>query len=614
MRSVPQTSDKWQRLSSLAYALASAWLIVQSFLLCLPQSYELLPAVLELKGLFIFIVVHLGLTLVLDWLCSALRRRQLLWASLTLFFAVTSLSYFLRTHSLLNSTSACALILTLFSAVQLVRPGPARIPNLREGHDRAQPRRESCSLIFLFIALAFYLYIACRYSFAKAGRIIHPAFDHGIFVQIFENIWWTLRPLSTLERGTLLSHSAVHFSPSLYLLAPFYQLFKMIFGSAGLNLMQFAIVLAALVPANLWLSRLGYDKTTRRLLLGAFALSPFLIFSSFYDFHENALLPLAIALYFLSHQRGRKVWIYLSTALLLGIKEDAFIYLVAISLAYFCLAWRQRDLRKLSFELSQIALALLYFVLATQYIKSFGLGIMSSRFQNLFADGDASLIRVLIGAYMRPGLMIMTVTKAPKILYLSVTFGISLGVLFWTRLRYLWCLTLPLFLVNLLSDWPYQYDFFFQYHYGTQILLCMALSIALLQPEISEIWRRRAAGAALVLALVTSLALLLSRPLWPLQTAEERQDARRIQAALAEIPAEATAYVSSFLASPLAERGVTVYEGNYYQFEQSHLPDYIVIDQRPSVGEPFALGQLSAHYEQWDYVDKFLIIYKKKGS
>ena len=50
-----------------------------------------------------------------------------------------------------------------------------------------------------------------------------PNFDFGIFCQMFENMAKTGAPVTTVERDGALSHFAVHTSPILYLLLPFYR-------------------------------------------------------------------------------------------------------------------------------------------------------------------------------------------------------------------------------------------------------------------------------------------------------------------------------------------------------------------------------------------------------
>lgn len=71
--------------------------------------------------------------------------------------------------------------------------------------------------MLVFTALA----MAMRYY-----KLSTPAFDFGIFAQMFENMKDGLGPVTTVERNYELSHFAVHFSPAYYLMLPFYMLFR----------------------------------------------------------------------------------------------------------------------------------------------------------------------------------------------------------------------------------------------------------------------------------------------------------------------------------------------------------------------------------------------------
>lgn len=70
-------------------------------------------------------------------------------------------------------------------------------------------------LVFTALAMSLRYYKLCT-----------PAFDFGIFTQMFENMKDGLGPVTTVERNYELSHFAVHFSPAYYLMLPFYMLFR----------------------------------------------------------------------------------------------------------------------------------------------------------------------------------------------------------------------------------------------------------------------------------------------------------------------------------------------------------------------------------------------------
>ena len=156
-----------------------------------------------------------------------------------------------------------------------------------------------------------------------------PTYDFGIFAQMFESMAKTGLPLTTLERGETLSHFAVHFSPSWYLLLPGYFLVRhpgyLFFANA------FVIALGA-IPLY------GICKKMNTTPLFALASSLLYLFfpsmsgSAFWDIHENSLLPVLILATVYFCLSDKLVPTFLFALLTLGTKEDSAVYIGAFAL------------------------------------------------------------------------------------------------------------------------------------------------------------------------------------------------------------------------------------------------------------------------------------------
>src|SRR5699024_7070503 len=75
-----------------------------------------------------------------------------------------------------------------------------------------------------------------------------PNYDFGLFSQMFYYMKETFMPLTTSERGTLLSHFAIHVSPIFYLLLPGYLIFP---NPMYLQIMQAVILASGVIPLYL---------------------------------------------------------------------------------------------------------------------------------------------------------------------------------------------------------------------------------------------------------------------------------------------------------------------------------------------------------------------------
>lgn len=333
------------------------------------------------------------------------------------------------------------------------------------------------ALLFLLLAVVAHAVSNGLYLYARAASLNAPNFDYGIFNQIISSITRTATPVITLERNRVLSHFAVHFSPILYLFAPLYAMLPKIF---TINVTQIVPVLLALIPLNAFMKLKKISALTRYLILAIYVVSPGQIFSSHYDFHENCFLSFAVITLFYFMEKHSRVGIAISTLILLAVKEDSFIYVVAIALYYFYSASKQGKLEQVRTSIIVLLFAVIYFITTSNLMSFYGLGTMiNTRFSNITPQNTSGIMELLKALFTRPYFVIREIFASDKLNYIYLSLFTCGCSVFWSRNYHANFLLLPLVFINLLSSWQYQYNIDFQYHYGSHALLIIILILSL---------------------------------------------------------------------------------------------------------------------------------------
>ena len=494
-----------------------------------------------------------------------------------------------------------------------------------------------------------------------------PNFDFGLFVQMFHYMDKTGLPLTTLERNTLLSHFQVHFSPIFYLLLPFYKLWPR---PETLQILQILVAASALIPAFLIVRELRLPRGWQTALCALLLLHPGLSGSSLYDLHENCFLaPLILWLLWAALRRKWGAFSVFAL-LLLGVKEDAFIYLFSVGLWLFCggipscegqavldplkagkagerpvneevrekqqainmKVSEKKQWQPLSSNSIQVAglfsmlAALVYFAAVSAWLSRGGEGVMLYRFENIQALPDWGLLGYVLTAIGLPGRILEQLFMPDKLLYLlKMLLPFGLLPLFSRRLRDGFLL-LPFVVINLLSNWIYQYDLNFQYHYGTTVLLFFVSAVVLWESQTT--WQpdvlaarpdplRCLVAALLAFALLSASALTLPEWSWRLRSelaeASLDQFSPDVHEALAAIPESDCVYTTGFFAAALAARPHIFEVGPYASYPidptvPTYQPDFIVLDER----YPEEIDAMAEQIADWE-AEGFVTSYRKVG-
>lgn len=430
-------------------------------------------------------------------------------------------------------------------------------------------------LVIAFTAVVF------AYTAAKYKSFYHSAFDFGIFCQMFEGMAETGLPYTTVERSEYLSHFAVHFSPFFYLLLPGYFIWR---SPLYLLFMQALGVALGAFPVRKICQRLGLSNGFSTAAAALYLLFPTMANGCFCDFHENKFLSVLIlwAVYFALCENKLGVGIF--SFLILTVKEDAFIYVIAICL------WMFVTKRNRIFALIAAAFSVGWFFFACNMIELSGGEIMSGRFSNYVAGNDGGLIDAVRTCFIDIGYLFKEVfAGADTEAYIEMTYsGQKLEFVLWTAGALLFTpflrkrpsellLLIPLLVVNLMPNWLYQYNVNFQYTYGTAALLMV--SALLFFGETSGEARRFTVISALCVSLVFSSALILPKMKRYSENYEQNKEKYDATAeALEEIPADATVTAYGYLVPHLwYVKDLHTCPEYYAPYEKT---DYYIVDTR----------------------------------
>ena len=470
------------------------------------------------------------------------------------------------------------------------------------------------SVLSFVILYVVYLSIVVVY---KVKTFDGSTFDIGIFSQMFHRMSTDLTAITTLERDRVLSHFAVHISPIFYLMLPFYKVFPHV---ETLEVLQIWVVFSAVIPLRLLLKRLNFSKSINSLIIAWFVLIPVMTTAGGYHLHENCfLVPLIIWLfYFISSEQKWKI--LLVTLLLLFVKEDAFIYVVSIGLYFlFQKRFSLSSQTKKWIILADFMLPVLYFALGLYLLNTYGEGGMVSRFEPYLLEGENGILSVLKNLILHPTYVFSKLLIAKKLGYL---FFVLAPLAFLPLVQRNWSnylLCLPLIVINLLPDWPYQYDIGFQYSYGSQTLLFIMALLALEDLKEHKFIKEKTTLAMVTVGIIMSGTLLHHfTHNWSFNIGyyfEHKEKFDTMRYTLESLPEEASVVTEGGY-TPALRNHQYLYDIFYHNDKKADDSiDYIVIPREQKgnnkVYDPIIESYESLGYKESKYATKELFILEK---
>ena len=124
-----------------------------------------------------------------------------------------------------------------------------------------------------------------------------------------------------------------------------------------------------------------------------------------------------------------------------------------------------------------------YFLGVTSYLASDGDGVMTYRYSNFMYDGSSSLVTVIKAVLLSPMKAVFECVDKEKLEFISLTLLPIAGIPMLTRRYERLILLIPYILINLMSDYQYQHDIFFQYTYGATACLFYLVVVNLSRPN-----------------------------------------------------------------------------------------------------------------------------------
>lgn len=489
----------------------------------------------------------------------------------------------------------------------------------------AMPKKSHKAFLWITagLSICFFLFV----SVWTVGRIYSfstPTFDFGIFSQMFYHMKESGLPMTTVERDGLLSHFYVHVSPIWYFLLPFYALIPT---PATLQVLQAAVITSAVIP--LWKigKHHGLSGVARMLLCAVLLLYPAFTGGTSYDIHENCFLtPLILWLFYGIDKKNTAV-IAIFTLLTLMVKEDAAVYVAVIALWLIvktALRFRKSEHDSLLTGIAMLAVSLIYFLLVTSFLAKIGDGVMTYRYDNFIYDGSSSLITVIKSVILNPMKAVYECVDKEKLWFIALTMLPLLGMPLLTRRYERYILLIPYVLVNLMSDYQYQHDIFFQYTFGSTAFLMYLTVINVADLKIN--WKQL---TTLIIAAVVSAGcfgwVVVPKAItYPVNCVRYFVYYQNIRDTLAQIPEDASVTATTFYTTALSQREV-LHDVRYSSTPQLLQTEYVVLNV--SAGNEYAryetygrnngfenlvklLGENG--YELFAELDGVLVIYRKE--
>lgn len=569
---------KWESLPDIIRRFILAWLSAATVTyLQLSETQRNLNGLDGLQEMS-FLQIIMITAIVFVGLCLLSHRvkintRKLECYGILIFFIILSL-FALRASFSIPFLCAIVLISVLLGMYAIYGL------NMEDCHTSYKPPKNTVALLFVIgFALLFFGFVSI-WTVCRVLTYSTPSFDFGIFSQMFYQMKTTGLPNTTLERDGLLSHFQVHVSPIYYLLLPFYCLYPK---PIMLQILQAAILASAVVPAWRLARKLGCKPFAAVLFCLMLLLYPAYSGGASYDLHENAFLtPLLLWLFYaIDCQKGGLTAVF--CLLTLMVKEDAAVYVAVIALWLLLRSLFSKDHRQRFGVIAGVLLfagSIIWFFLVTGYLAKYGDGVMTYRYSNFIYDGSSSLITVVKAAILSPMKVIYECVDPQKLSFIAITMLPLCGIPFITRRYERFILLIPYLLVNLMSDYKYQHDIFFQYTYGsTACLFYLTLvNYVDIASKIKQVYLKYLPLLLAVLISGTYFGTIIvpKAVRYPARYMNQKEYYKEMDTMLHTIPQDASVAATTFYTVPLSNRSV-LYDVRYSSTEHLLSTEYVML-------------------------------------
>ena len=394
-------------------------------------------------------------------------------------------------------------------------------------------------------AAAWFCTLYAVTTFAWYGVWRHFYAERSADEAIFENLLWNGvhgDGLRTWVEGGI-PHLAVHFSPALYLLLPFYAWF------GSLHFVHFVASVSIAVAGYLFHGHVARTLEPRAALpaMVAFLLCPTIVLQTFMEFHEQALAILPLTLLLIAWSESRRARTLWSALALLSVREDNALLVLALGVLGLLDA-RRRVTGGMLLVLG-LAWLSLWRVVAIQLLAG---GTLPTQFAETYGLWGSSPSEMLRAIFTRPLDVVRHVLSPVPLRYLALLLLPVLAVL--PLGSPLTLVMLPQLFLVLLADHETRL-FQIRMHYSIVPLVVMLFAavatLARLDPARSGFasFTRRWVPMAMM-----AIALFLA-PGWAMRAAQRLNPySVQIREVLAHVPDTASVTAPGYLLNHLAAR------------------------------------------------------------
>ena len=442
--------------------------------------------------------------------------------------------------------------------------------------------------------------------FSEAGiyryRTFHAAnYDLGIFAQMYSYMAKTGLPLTTTERGYLLSHFCVHLSPVLYLFLPIYMIFRSV---ESLLVMQAVIVFAGVIPLFMICRHYRLRPVVTFLVSCIYLVLPAIGQPLFFDFHENKFIPFFVLWFIYFYLEKKKLPALLFLLLSLMIKEDTSIFLMVFAL-YRIIG--KKDYRRGGLLLM---ISAAWFAGAMVFIETRGQPLVEGHYSMYYMEGESGLFAMAKNIVLEPGRFLCQVFDRENLGYIFCTLGVFLFVPLFCRDKRRLILLIPYVAFALMTTYPSQHDVGYQYTYGPAVLILLLFIMNLRELD------RNMQYVVCVTALCAGILFSYSyRGMESWGYFKEYGRNRGIftmeEDYLADFPEDASVTADALIAAHLSNVR-EVYEYGAYDGDLIETDYYILFSD--SQYRDFRKNRIKMGYQQTDKVGNLLIYEKKAGT
>lgn len=198
------------------------------------------------------------------------------------------------------------------------------------------------------------------------------------------------------------------------------------------------------------------------------------------------------------------------------------------------------------------------------------------QYQNFLYNGSSSLLSVVKSVILNPMKAVYECVDSEKLPFVGMTLLPLLGLPLLTRRYERYLLLIPYILVNLMSDYQYQHNIFFQYTFGSTACLFYLTVVNLADMKLH--WRQ---GLLLICAMIISgvcftKAVIPAAIPYPVQAVQYCGHYQKIRDVLDTIPENASVTANTFYTTYLSQRD-TLYDIRYCSQEHLLETEYVVL-------------------------------------